>query len=426
MALSCFRVRVLVSAFALVAGLTGPVRPAAAETLPPIRSTVRNAVPPCVTPERLMAFLSERNTRLHPKFAGIAQAYRDLGLAWQVRWDYAFFQMALETNYLQFKRGDGSSGDVSLAQNNFAGVGATGGGVPGDRFPDVRTGVLAHIQHLVVYSGELVERPVAERTRLYQGDIIEISRKLGRPVTYGDLSHRWAVDRSYGRNIEVVADLYRKSYCGATTAQLAPGRPAAGLQRALPPPSRLGAPLPASVALSPPTPVEVPHKPKSLVKTIWRRGDSEASAQPPVPPRPVEVHRPQAGGTSATALPAETDGNHAAKPLPPLRETLTGDAAGGVAGFAHVAEAAAGARLPAGSQRPCRIAAGEGDEGRMLLVRSQVGGEDYFTPVNAGPGASSQTVAGMLSERMPGAEIVGVYDGYERALIAARQLCPGG
>ncbi|MFX8836705.1 hypothetical protein ABTM80_19090, partial [Acinetobacter baumannii] len=88
----------------------------------------------------------------------------------------------------------GSSGDVGSGQNNFAGIGATGGGVPGDRYSDVRTGVVAHVQHLVAYSGEHVDRPVATRTREYQNDIIEISRKLGRRVTFADLSRRWAVD----------------------------------------------------------------------------------------------------------------------------------------------------------------------------------------------------------------------------------------
>ena len=62
----------------------------------------------------------------------------------------------------------------------------------------------------------------------------------------------------------------------------------------------------------------------------------------------------------------------------------------------------------------------------MLLVRSLVDGEDHFTPVSADAGSSAETVAGMLAERMPGAEIVGVYDGYERALDAAHQFCPRG
>ena len=77
-----------------------------------------------------------------------------------MRWDYAFFQMAVETNFLTYRKGNGRWGDVNPKQNNFAGLGTTGGGVPGDSYPDVDTGVLAQIQHLVVYSGERIDDPV--------------------------------------------------------------------------------------------------------------------------------------------------------------------------------------------------------------------------------------------------------------------------
>ena len=51
-----------------------------------------------------------------------------------------------ETGFLQF------GGDVSIEQFNFAGIGTTGGGVPGNSYPDVRTGVRAQIQHLKAYA----------------------------------------------------------------------------------------------------------------------------------------------------------------------------------------------------------------------------------------------------------------------------------
>ena len=210
-----------------------------------------------------MDFTRARNAALAPKFQGIAKHYRDLGEGLGIRWDYAFYQMLLETNYLQFRRGDGSPGDVSASQNNFAGIGATGGGVPGDRFPDVRTGVLAQLQHLVAYSGERVPDPVAPRTREKQGDIIFLSLKLRRPVTFGDLAKRWAVDPAYARSIETVAGLFRQNYCvsvrlaGAepprVTALVQP-KPAATQPRlqlaanAAPTANHLGAPLPSNGA----------------------------------------------------------------------------------------------------------------------------------------------------------------------------------
>ena len=43
-------------------------------------------------------------------------------------------------------------GDVKLSQYNFAGLGATGNGVAGAGFPDVRTGIRAQVQHLKCYA----------------------------------------------------------------------------------------------------------------------------------------------------------------------------------------------------------------------------------------------------------------------------------
>src|SRR5690349_85052 len=110
---------------------------ASADAAPPrIRTDAGNTVPRCVTPKRLMAFIKTRNTNLDPRFADIAALYKKHGEAWRVRWDYAFFQMAVETNFLTYRKGDGDSGDVNPRQNNFAGLGTTGGGVPGDSYPD--------------------------------------------------------------------------------------------------------------------------------------------------------------------------------------------------------------------------------------------------------------------------------------------------
>jgi Mannosyl-glycoprotein endo-beta-N-acetylglucosaminidase len=186
---------------------------AAQPSTPDIRSSPANRVPACVTPDRMMQYLRTQNDKLDAKFVAIAGYYKQHGEALGIRWDYAIYQMILETNYLKFKRGDGSSGDVKIRQNNFAGVGATGGGVPGDSFPDVSTGVLAQMQHLLAYSGERVDNPVAPRTREQQDGIIAQSLKLKRPVRFGDLTQRWAADRNYARSIEAVADRFRNEHC---------------------------------------------------------------------------------------------------------------------------------------------------------------------------------------------------------------------
>ena len=143
-----------------------------------------------------------------------------------MRWDYAFFQMAVETNFLTYRTGNGSWGDVNPKQNNFAGLGTTGGGVPGDSYPDVTTGVLAQIQHLVVYSGERIDEPVGARTRLKQDDILTtMASKKGR-TTFADLARRWAADRHYGASIEWVANNFRQSFCtGPDPVEEAEGKP---------------------------------------------------------------------------------------------------------------------------------------------------------------------------------------------------------
>ena len=185
-----------------------------AQAAPPeIRTSAGNPVPACVTPERLMQYMQRRNGRLDPAFRDIASQYKRHGEAWRVRLDYAFYQMLVETNFLTYRTGAGRWGDVNPRQNNFAGIGTTGGGVPGNGFPDVSTGVLAQIQHLVVYSGERLADPVAPRTRLKMDEILGKSHALGRPVTFDDLKGRWAVDKRYGTSIEWAAKGFRDAFC---------------------------------------------------------------------------------------------------------------------------------------------------------------------------------------------------------------------
>ncbi|MDX2201731.1 MAG: glucosaminidase domain-containing protein [Hyphomicrobiaceae bacterium] len=213
----CSRLAAALLAPVLAAGVVAGPAHAERGSSPPASVNIRLApgesVPACVTPARLMAHVRERNGRLDPRFARIATYYKQHGEALRVRWDYAFFQMLIETNYLSYKTGSGRWGDVDPKQNNFAGIGTTGGGVPGDSFKDVSTGVLGQMQHLVAYSGERIANPVAARTMEKQDEIIELSRKLKRPVRFSDLARRWAVDWRYGRSIEYVAQRYRKAYC---------------------------------------------------------------------------------------------------------------------------------------------------------------------------------------------------------------------
>ena len=267
---------------------------AAGAAPPPIRLSDTNQVPDCVTPDRLMRFLATRNRKLNPTFRRIAEWYKYHGESWRVRWDYAFYQMAIETNFLTYRAPNGRWGDVNPKQNNFAGLGTTGGGVPGDSYPNVSTGVLAQIQHLVVYSGEHIPQPVGPRTRLKQDVILRLSRPVAarRPVTFQDLSGRWAVDRRYGRSIEYVARLYRKKFCRGVLAKAsrkrdtraAPQRPFAGTQ-------------PPRLAARPQLASRAPAVPRSIRQAMPQRVST------------CKVQVASYGGTTALLIRSQTAGD---------------------------------------------------------------------------------------------------------------------
>jgi hypothetical protein len=202
---------------------------ALAGSLPPIIANADNAVPKCVQPDALMDFVQAANLRhrqprvITPRFDRIASLYQRIGQCVArppdqcvgVRWDYAFFQMLIETNYLTFRRPDSTPAGVPASDNNFAGLGATVSGRPGEHFDDVETGVLAHLQHVLMYSTTPIPHPVAKRTREVQNDVQDIMRRLRRPVTFADLAREWTgVDQSgYAADLRRLADKYAKAYC---------------------------------------------------------------------------------------------------------------------------------------------------------------------------------------------------------------------
>src|SRR6476646_5129872 len=130
-----------------------PMQSAGAGSLPDIKTSAANKVPACATPGRMMDYLKSRNSEIDPRYEGVATEYMRFGEMLGVRWDYAFYQMIVETGALSYRRGN-RSGDVKPAQNNFAGLGATGGGEHGDSFKDIASGVRGHLEHLLMYSGE--------------------------------------------------------------------------------------------------------------------------------------------------------------------------------------------------------------------------------------------------------------------------------
>ncbi len=415
---------------------------------PPIRTSAANVVPQCVTPQRLMAFLKKRNPAIAPQFSNIAALYKRHGQAWHVRWDYAFFQMAVETNFLSFKRGDGSWGDAKPAQNNFAGLGTTGGGVPGDSFPNVNTGVLAQIQHLVVYSGEHVKNPVGARTKLKQDDILETMARFKGRTTFSDLSRRWAADRHYGAAIEWVAGNYRATYCTHTAGPDVPApmaKPVAAkrMQRA----AATAAEFEPVAALGGPKDGEASTPP---VRTIWSRPKTtDAAAETPamgpasriVPAAPAPAaleHADKTPDATGATAPADTAVKEPNKPLvvptpvevkPPPRFTpprpVLQTAADAPKSFAFAASmVAAATAAPAGNEPRCRVFSASYGGTETLLVRATAGAEQQYTALTVLEGFEESMLSGYVKAHAPGGTSLGTFDTRDAALAKASELCP--
>ena len=123
------------------------------------------------------------------------QMYYDEAVAEGVRPEVAFVQTMKETGWLQY------GGDASIEQFNFAGLGTTGGGVAGNSYPDVRTGIRAQIQHLKAYAtaDALTQECVDERYEYVTKGSAPYVEWLGQqenPEGYG-----WATADNYGYSI---------------------------------------------------------------------------------------------------------------------------------------------------------------------------------------------------------------------------------
>ena len=81
-----------------------------------------------------------------PNIVTFCEMIYDEAVFENVRPEILYAQIMLETGYLQY------GGDVEINQFNFGGLGATGNGVKGNSFVDVRTGIKAQVQHLKAYA----------------------------------------------------------------------------------------------------------------------------------------------------------------------------------------------------------------------------------------------------------------------------------
>lgn len=148
--------------------------------------------------ERLTEFLLEHNPGAdRERVSRLASLYVEEASLEGVNADVAFVQMCLETGFLRF------GGLVTPDMNNFCGLGAVGPGQTGHFFPDERTGVQAHIQHLKAYGST---EPLA--CELVDPRFHYVSPRGKAPNIMG-LSGTWAADRQYGQKL---LDLLERLY----------------------------------------------------------------------------------------------------------------------------------------------------------------------------------------------------------------------
>jgi N-acetylmuramoyl-L-alanine amidase len=140
---------------------------------------------------QMMLFLKSNHEEAFVKFSDIAKLYREEAAVEGVNHDMAFCQMCLETNFLRF------GGEVRPSQNNFAGLGAVGGGNQGASFPSARLGVRAQIQHLKAYASTepILQDIVDPRFRFVTRGVAPLIAQLGG---------RWDADLQYGPRIMAI------------------------------------------------------------------------------------------------------------------------------------------------------------------------------------------------------------------------------
>ena len=113
-----------------------------------------------------------------------------------VRPDLALAQSLVETGFYRY------GGDVDHDQNNFCGLGTTGGGVKGAAFKTPELGVRAHIQHLLAYTQK--SRPKTEIIDPRYEIAHSIRLERGVVDTWSGLNGTWAMGGLYCEKIMVM------------------------------------------------------------------------------------------------------------------------------------------------------------------------------------------------------------------------------
>lgn len=142
-----------------------------------------------------VAFIKENNPQVQ-----LACSVEELvDLYWKeaerenIRPDLALAQSIVETGFYRY------GGDVQHNQNNFCGLGTTGGGVRGATFKTPEIGVRAHIQHLLAYTQKRRPQTAIVDPRYELAHNIRLER--GVVDTWYGLNGTWAMGSMYCEKI---------------------------------------------------------------------------------------------------------------------------------------------------------------------------------------------------------------------------------
>ncbi len=418
-----FRPRLL-AGVALSASLLIFPAVASAANLPPVRTSASNAVAECATPGRLMAFLKERNPKLDPRYAELGSHYMRHGEALGVRWDYAFFQMILETGHLTYK------GDVKADQNNFAGLGATGKGARGERFPDISTGVRAHLEHVVMYSGERVENPVAERTRNIQdwGVLTSWQKGFSRPITYTDLAKKWAPgSRRYTRDMQTIATRFFEGPCREPdprpelVAEIRGTGGQAVAQQSAPPAATVST-LPSAPADQPAAEREIKPDAQTFAKAEQKTPQVQTASMSPSVTllNPSEVDEPVKAVETSVSVVEEAVAAVDEKATVEVAALPGGAAAGGAA------VAPQKAAPPAEAKGSCRVWTASYGGSKAIIIKAVQDTTTNYTVLDVNEGAEKREADAYINAYAKGGASVGEFSSQSQALEKAFELCPEG
>lgn len=386
---------------AALASLVAAVPAQAGVDLPAVKASDANKVPTCATPGRLIAFTKARNDKLDSRFDGIATDYMRHGEELGMRWDIAYFQMLVETGSLKF------GGDVKPAQNNFAGLGATGNGERGETFKDVSTGVRAHLEHLIMYTGEKVSNPVAERTRKVQewGVLTEWQKSFKGPLTFAQLAKKWAPPaRKYAADIEQVAESFMDGAC--KSADPRPELVAA---------ARAGRTGAAEVKVA--AAASLDAKPSGV--DLAKRANDDARAE-------GTAKRSGLGAAAATKGAPKDAKDSEAKPQtfalinPPKPETDTQPPATKTAAPAVTKGAKA---APAAN---CKVFTASYGGAKAIIIKAVTGEGTNYTVLDVNEGAETREADAYIAAYAPGGKPVGEFKTQNAALDKAFEMCPEG